>query len=671
MPNKNAPPFKVMLCTVPDGSLAVTEASSADDEGRAFPAALGIQALVEWMHKTGFGDCYEFYDINGLRPSDDQIRKRFANITPTVIGLSAPLSHCYPNVKKIAAMLREMFPDAWIVVGGHVTASAEVILNKTETDICVVGDGELAWEKILKYIKAGGDRSQVDSETLLSIQGVSFIDTAGAFQFTGYGAQLPAGELNFIDFELMKEGLHDRPDLMRKYFLPSNENTSIKGALIDRDSVFYRDNNDYDQTANGTIADLPTSKGCVAKCTFCQRYSKGYRTYDLEKLETYILELKEKYNVNAFSIADENFGSNKKQAMQLAEIFKKNGIFWEATGVRCTSFSYEDLKFLSEHNLIYIKFGIESGSQDILDTMEKKFSRENVVNAIKNCRKLNLATTSDALMLGMPGESSQTVIDSANMIGHLRYILGYDNQIGGAFWATAFPGTPLYEYAQQIGMAGTTIDEEEDWLYRLSEAKTSLYNYSNLTGSDVMTVFFWDDLFKLEGKRAYLDNLLRDKIGIGSKLHKAYRFCIKPELNDYTYRLTALHDKSASHYVGNNMSALRKAMSHGSALSQLLLSLANLFLPRFIVYPVFKKFSDIKFNHIKKNLADSVGKLNLFQEQNNINTELLVTTNRLREKTRQQERSLRSIVKENRTLVNRELELDEYRQKRLVLSSGQ
>ena len=57
------------------------------------------------------------------------------------MGLSATLSHSYPSVKHISKILRQLFPDIWIVVGGHITSSANVILNRTETDICVVGDG--------------------------------------------------------------------------------------------------------------------------------------------------------------------------------------------------------------------------------------------------------------------------------------------------------------------------------------------------------------------------------------------------------------------------------------------------------------------------------------------------------------------------------------------------
>ena len=56
--------------------------------------------------------------------------------------------------------------------------------------------------------------------------------------------------------------------------------------------------------------------------------------------------------------------------------------------------------------MLAIKFGIESGSQKILDIMEKKFTTQDVYNAIANCKKLGISTLTDQLMIGMPGETS-------------------------------------------------------------------------------------------------------------------------------------------------------------------------------------------------------------------------------------------------------------------------
>jgi len=670
MSENNMSQMKVLLCTIPDGDLESTLVPIDEgDDGRVFQATLGIQSLVNWMNKKGFDDAFEYYDINNLRPTDEELISRFSEIKPTVVGLSAPLSHCYPNVKRIAAILRDILPDVWIIVGGHVTASAKVILSQTETDICVIGDGEIAWVQLLEYIKKVPSRFCPDEEVLQSILGVAFHDQSGIFQFSGYGQQLPADELNFIDFEFMKTGLHNRPELFRKFFPLSKDDEIVSEVFINKESPFYRENNDYDSEAGGTIASIPTSKGCVAKCTFCQRYTKGYRVYDLDKIEEYIVDLKTKYNVNVFSVADENFGSNKKQAYQVAEVFKKCGVYWQAGGARCTSFTHEDFEFLKENNCIYIKFGIESGSQTILDIMEKKFNRQNVLDAVKNCADIGLMTSPDALMLGMPGETYDTVRESANFIAQLRYIVGLDNNISTPFWATAFPGTPLYEYSQQIGIIGNSIEDEEAWLYRLSKAKTTFYNYYNQTGEEIKTIFFWGDLFVLEGKRAYLENVLHDKISLIEKIKRLYVQCIQPEISGYVNVIASLHNKKSPAYVGSTKSLPRKFMSHGIALVRFMLSLANLILPRAIVFPVYKLLSDLKFEHIKKSYSGSFGQLSLFQEQLRPNKEMLITPERLKKKERQQERSLRSFVRENRSRYD--ANAAENNEARLSLASGQ
>ena len=86
----------------------------------------------------------------------------FKKLKPTVVGLSCSLSHCYPNTIRISRILRQLFPDIWIVVGGHITSSANVILKRTETDICIVGDGEIPWVKFLDYVKLNPKNHQLD-----------------------------------------------------------------------------------------------------------------------------------------------------------------------------------------------------------------------------------------------------------------------------------------------------------------------------------------------------------------------------------------------------------------------------------------------------------------------------------------------------------------------------
>ena len=72
---------------------------------------------------------------------------------------------------------------------------------------------------------------------------------------------------------------------------------------------------------------------------------------------------------------------------QVVELFHKHDFLWQAAGIRCTSVTREDIKFFKDHGCTTIKFGIESGSQAMLDIMEKKFTVEDIKKAVLTSRK--------------------------------------------------------------------------------------------------------------------------------------------------------------------------------------------------------------------------------------------------------------------------------------------
>ena len=143
--------MKVLLCTIPDGSLEPTEPMIPRYDGSpAITFPLGVLRILQSMEKEGYSG--DVYDINNLRHSDEQLIENFKKTKPDVVGLSAVFLHCYPHLKRIAKIIRDVLPDAWIVVGGNITSSSNVILNKTETDVTIVGDGEKPFSKLLEYI---------------------------------------------------------------------------------------------------------------------------------------------------------------------------------------------------------------------------------------------------------------------------------------------------------------------------------------------------------------------------------------------------------------------------------------------------------------------------------------------------------------------------------------
>ena len=197
--------MKTLLCSVPDGALQDIQKpliprlksnlehswSGKDNEMPMFP--IGILRVLSAMQKNGYDG--DIYDINNLRHSDEEIIKNLNKVKPDVVGLSGPLSHCYPNLKRITKIVRDLFPKAWIVVGGHISGSSQVVLNKTETNIVVVGDGEISFVKLLDYIKLNPDVSEKDYAALNQIQGLAFLDKNNNLKLTGYGTQIVGTEM--------------------------------------------------------------------------------------------------------------------------------------------------------------------------------------------------------------------------------------------------------------------------------------------------------------------------------------------------------------------------------------------------------------------------------------------------------------------------------------------
>ena len=120
---------------------------------------------------------------------------------------------------------------------------------------------------------------------------------------------------------------------------------------------------------------------------------------------------------------------------------KKHDMLWRAC-FRPTSITYEDLKFFKEHNMVALEIGIESGSKKILNIMEKKYTAESVYKVVKMAKKLDLYIGSciDGVVLGMPGETKETIIETAQFVASLKHLLGLNWHIKHNSLALAIPG---------------------------------------------------------------------------------------------------------------------------------------------------------------------------------------------------------------------------------------
>ena len=209
--------MKICLCSVPVEGVGEKPSRLRSEGPLGILPKIAIVSLVKWMERNGWkSDSCKFYDIDMLLPSDDDIRKFFVEYQPTIVGLSAVVSSSYGQVMRISSIIREVCPDAWIVVGGTIADSAAVILSKTETDLCVKGNGEIAWVNFLNYVKKY--KRDWNYEALGKIKGLCYFNKAKELVFNELEEAIPAEDLPFPDYDLLQSGLQDQPEAINNYF---------------------------------------------------------------------------------------------------------------------------------------------------------------------------------------------------------------------------------------------------------------------------------------------------------------------------------------------------------------------------------------------------------------------------------------------------------------------
>ena len=481
----------VTLCTLPISAPGKEEQFQGGSRFRS--PRLGIQVVRDYLIREGYPkEKIKFYDVELLVPSDSELKLYLQTVRPDVVGLSAVLSHSYLQAKRLAEIIREELPNTWIVLGGNLSASANVVLRRTEVDCCVVGDGEGTFLKLLDYIKTWGRAKKYD--LLKEIRGLSFLNDNGELIFEGYPKRVKNEVIPLPDYEFYRSGLLDRPELLDGYFKPI-EKWERQFSLDARAKEPHR---------KPLVAEFFTSKGCTARCTFCQRNTRGYRVAELDDIEAHLKVLTEKYNVGFISCMDENFGSRPEHARAFADLMEKYDLLWVATGVRCVNVTREDIEYFIEKGCCSLQFGVESGSQAILDSMEKNFTTEDVEKALEACWENGIYSPL-ALMVGMPGEDKQTIRESGKYLGKMAYKCGVDPKIIGAglFYALPFPGTPLYDYCVQVGLIEDGVDAEEQYLVKLANGKTNKWDYLNVNGAPVSEVLSWDLWLNWQAAKTY------------------------------------------------------------------------------------------------------------------------------------------------------------------------
>lgn len=297
----------------------------------------------------------------------------------------------------IRDICKKINPKSKIIAGGaHSSALPEE--TSKEFDIVCVGDGEGIIQDIIKYI-------EINNDSNLAFPKI----------FDGNKKLMDINEIPF----------------------PARELVPIEK---------------YTRLVNGDKAtSIITSRGCIYRCSFCQNSMRKEKVR-FRTIDNIIREIKElilKYNYKTLIFYDDNITTRPDFVQLLKEIKKLNIIF------RCNGDARKNNKELFQK--LYdsgcreICFGIESGSQKILDKINKKVTVEQNRIAIIEAKKAGLNVKA-FLILGSPGESWDTVKETVEFMQKTR------PQYWTLFQLIPLPGCELYENPEKYGIKIITKD---------------------------------------------------------------------------------------------------------------------------------------------------------------------------------------------------------------------
>lgn len=165
----------------------------------------------------------------------------------------------------------------------------------------------------------------------------------------------------------------------------------------------------YKQTFLGKkLVHLMTSRGCPYRCAFCSHsvFQSKVRFRSADNILEEVNKLHENYGYERFMFMDDTFLVNPN-LNEVLEKLKKLGVLWRCH-FRANLVTKERLQAMYESGCRHITLGIESGSQKILNNINKGTTIEQNTAAVRLAREVGLAVKAFTIV-GLPGETMETM----------------------------------------------------------------------------------------------------------------------------------------------------------------------------------------------------------------------------------------------------------------------
>ena len=254
-----------------------------------------------------------------------------------------------------------------VIVGGPDPSNVPELYIENGANIVVIGEGEQTMVEILHEIKN-------PTKILTDIEGI----------YSERGFSHPRTQLNKLD---------DLP-------FPAYE-------LLDLKPYFRM----WKRFRGYTEMSIITSRGCPYDCSWCSKpvFGNTLRLRSPKNVVSELVYLKNEFNPDSIHINDDIFGINENWLKKFHfEILNNNHSMNYECLLRIDIVKPKILQLLKESGCNCIWFGIESGSQKILNKMNKNINITQLEPKMKMIKKANLKV-GFFIMIGYPGENSADI----------------------------------------------------------------------------------------------------------------------------------------------------------------------------------------------------------------------------------------------------------------------
>lgn len=376
---------------------------------------LGLCYLGAKLEAAGYRvEAFNLFNI----PFEEVDLKRLANCD--VIGLSILTWNRIASFK-IVKEVKKINPNIKVIAGGiHCQTLYGQLLKNFPIDLIAIEEADGIVVDMIRSLEGSVDKK--------SIPGVAFLEEGNVV-------------LNEGKVPLTQQQLDDLPMPQYEYFLNNESTTSF----------------------------MITSRGCGFHCTFCSTtvyWGNVWRAHSVARTIREIEYVLSRFpKVTFIHFHDDQFCLDNKRVTDLCkEIVNRRLKFSWYCSTRVHPVGDEMLEWMKKAGCEYIIFGVESGSDQQIRNMNKRITTEQIRDTFARTRKHGIRPEV-FLLLGIPGESEQTVADTCKLL----------DEIEVSAWEVAilriFPNTKIYELAVSQGL----VDDE----YWLTDNPAPIYTYEH------------------------------------------------------------------------------------------------------------------------------------------------------------------------------------------------